>query len=430
MRRRALAFLLGSLGLSACVSAPPSAVNAYMTPGGRGRPAQLNPQAGAGQTPAGTPSGRPIAVLLPLTGPMADRGQAMLKAAQLAMDAPGAPPLDVRDTTGTADGALIAAQGAITAGDGIIVGPLTNAETAAVAGPAQAAHVPVLAFTSDPSQARPGVWVLGLTPGQQVRRLVASMQAQGALRFAALLPETEFGRLMGAALSDAVSATGGQPPTIRTYGAGMSSMTSAVHALSDFANRRGAIDAQIKAARDRGDADGRAEAAQLATQTPPPPPFDALLLADTGTRLNALGALLVYDDVNSPPVRLMGPALWGSAGARAGSGGVLNGAFYAAPDPAARTAFVTAFNAKFQMPPAALTDLVFDAASLARVVALGGGDLANSMLRPEGFAGADGVIVLLPDGHVQRGLAVFRIDHGNATIVEPAPQSLVPGPQS
>ena len=55
----------------------------------------------------------------------------------------------------------------------MIVGPLTNVETAAAA--AVANGVPILAFTSDRQQGRPGVWPLGITPQQQVRRLVRAV---------------------------------------------------------------------------------------------------------------------------------------------------------------------------------------------------------------------------------------------------------------
>lgn len=441
MRLRALVFLLGSLALSACVTAGPQGypVNGYGVPVGRASPEMLTPPPGApgagalAGTPPGLPPGaahaRSIAVLLPLSGPAGDRAQALLKAAQLALDQPGAPPLDVRDTGGTPDGAAAAAQQAIGAGDGIIVGPLTAGETAAVAGPAHAAGIPVLAFTSDPTQARPGVWTLGLTPGQQVRRLVSYSAGTGMQRFAALLPENEFGRLMGAALTEAVTATGGPAPNIHTYSPGMQNLNAAVRDLADYVNRRGPIDDQVKAARARNDAEGRRLATELAQQAPPPPPFDALLLADTGTQLAAIGSLLPYYDVTSPPVRIMGPALWASPAVRGSAGAVLGNALYAAPDPAARGSFDAAFNAKYGAPPGPLADLAYDATSLARVTMQQGGDPVQVLIRPEGFTGSDGVLALSPDGQVRRGLAVFQLQNGTPTIVDPAPQTLA-GPSS
>ena len=114
-------------------------------------------------------------------------------------------------------------------------------------------------------------------------------------------------------------------------------MNGTIRAVSGYADRRGPLDAQIRAARAQHDADGRRKAAELARAPIPPAPFDALLLADTGEALATIAALLPYYDVDQPAVRVLGPALWASPAARAGAG--LGGALYAAPDPATRSDF-------------------------------------------------------------------------------------------
>ena len=368
------------------------------------------------------PAGTRVALLAPLSGTNAERGQALVRAAQMALEAPGSPALDVIDTQGTPAGAAAGVQTAISNGAGLILGPLTNAETAAVAGPAAAAGVAVLAFTSDPTQARPGVWVLGLTPAQQVRRLVFAAQAQGRSRFAALLPQGDFGGAMATALGQATAEAGLGTPDIRTVDRGMQAANVAVRDLSGYASRRGPIEAERRAALARHDAEGRKQAAELSKKGIPGPPFDALLLADTGDQLSAITTLLPYYDVDSPAVRVLGPALWADPGARGGAD--LSGAWYAAPDPAMRSGFSQQFQAKFGGPPPGLADLAFDAASIARVVAQGGGFAQASLARPEGFAGVDGVLALQADGTVRRGLAVFEVQRGGARVIEPAPEAM------
>ncbi|MCW3477938.1 penicillin-binding protein activator, partial [Limobrevibacterium gyesilva] len=301
-------------------------------------------------------------------------------------------------------------------------GPLTAAEAAAAAGPARSAGVPVLAFTNDPSQARPGVWTMGLTPGQQVRRLVGAMTAQGKNRFAAVLPQSDFGQAMGTALGQAVAGAGLPTPDIRTYSPGMASINAAVRDISGYASRRGPLDAQIRAARNRHDAEGRKQAAELSRQPIPPPPFDALLLADTGESLSAITSLLPYYDLDPPAVRVLGPALWAAPAARGGSS--LSGAFYAAPDPSLRSAFDQQYAAAHGTPAPGLADFAYDAAAIARVLARGEGFSAAALCRPEGFAGVDGVLALLPDGTVRRGLALFEIQRGGPVLVEPAPENV------
>jgi ABC-type branched-subunit amino acid transport system substrate-binding protein len=348
----------------------------------------------------------------------------MLQAVQLAFGAPGSPPLDIKDTAGNPQTAAIAAQQAIAAGDALIIGPYSAGETAAVSGPARTANIPVLAFTSDPSQAQPGVWVLGLTPDQQVARLVAAATAAGIGRFAALLPDNALGHAMGDALGTALAATGSPPPHIVRYANDMGSMNVAVRDVADYADRRAPIDAKVHTARALNTAEGRREVAELTRAAIPPPPFDSLLLADTGTPLAELATLLPYYDIDSPPVHIMGPALWGAVAARAGAGAALNGARFAAPDPAARSAFDASFSAKYGIPSPPLADLAYDAALLARASLQAGGDPIAELTRPDGFVGADGVLGLLPNGHVRRSLAIFQIDGSTTTIADPAPQTL------
>lgn len=411
-------FLAASLGLAGCT--------AYAPPG-YGPPILAQPGAGP-KGPA--PGGPRVALLLPLTGPNANLAQTMLKAAQLALEPgagapPGAPPaappptLDVRDTGGTPEGAAAAASQSIQAGDGMILGPLTAPETTAAAAVAAPAGVPMLAFTSDASVARPGVWTLGITAGQQVRTLVAAGQKDGRGRYAAALPATPFGNALADALVQTIGQTGGAPPDIRRY-SGTQDMTSALRDLSDYANRRGAISGNPAAA----DQPGPPVAPAAPADAVPPPPFDALLVAETGQGAQALAADLAFDDIRAPQVRVMGPGLWANEAARLGG---LAGAWYADPDPAAAAGFNQAYGSRFGSTPPRLADLAYDAASLARVLAEGGGFALPALTRPEGFAGTLGLLALRPDGQVRRGLAVFEINAGGGShIVAPAPQVLPP----
>jgi len=406
---RAFILLAAAAGLAACVADPGAA--------GYGRPLP-----GAATSPAGLPTAaRPVAILLPLTGPNAEVGQALLRAAQLALDQPGAPPLDPRDTGGTPTGAAEAARLALGAGDALILGPLTAGETATVVPLAKASGVPVLAFTSDVAQAQAGVWTLGVTPGQQVRRLVLAVQAEGRTRVAAVLPRNAFGDAMAGGLTGAAAAAGLPEPKVVRYPPGFAGISAALKDVSGYDTRRGAIEQQQQAARARGDADGRKEAVELGRQTPPPPPLDALLLATAGESLGQAVPLLAAYDIAPAEVRILGPALWAREASRMSA---LAGAWYAAPDPAQRAPFEQRYSAKYNAPPREFTSLAYDAAAIARVAAESGGFTPGALTRPEGFTGADGLLALLPNGQVRRGLAIFEIDRGGSHIIQPAPQSL------
>jgi ABC-type branched-subunit amino acid transport system substrate-binding protein len=359
-------------------------------------------------------------MLLPMTGPRADVGKVLQQAAQLALANGAGPTLDVIDTGGTPAGAVTAAQTAINNHDSLILGPLTSAETAAVAPLARAANIPVLAFTNDSSQAQPGVWTIGITPAQQVRRLVVAAEAQGKTQFAALLPSTDFGQAMANGLTKAVAAENLPPPRIRIHGSGMGAITAATKDVSDYADRRGPIEAKMKAARGLGTPEGRHEAQELTKSAIPPPSFNVLLLADTGEALQEIASVLPYYDVDRSAVQFVGPALW--ADPASGSGSV-PGAWYAAPDNASRANLERDYAAKYGVPPPPLADLAYDSASVAAAIIGRSGAQVTVLTQPAGFLGTDGWIAFLPDGQVRRGLAVFRIERGGPTLIDPAPQS-------
>ncbi len=155
----------------------------------------------------------------------------------------------------------------------------------------------------------------------------------------------------------------------------------------------------------------------------PPLPFDALLLGAVGPDLGPAAAQLAPDGIAPSDVRVLGPALWEGGAARLPA---LAGAWFAAPDPAARKPFEAAFAARYGMPPRPLASLAYDAGGLARAAAGPRGFDVGSLERPEGFAGSDGLLALLPDGRVRRAFAIFEVQPGGAHIVQPAPQSFAP----
>lgn len=417
MLRRTFALLLVTLALPACDVMERTGLSSRPV---IGAPVPSQAQATAKQL-AGS-GGTRVVILAPLSGERAGIGQALVQAARIALETEGAPPFDQQDTAGTAEGAASAARAAIAAGAGIILGPLSAAETAAVAPIARAAGVPVLAFTNDATQGQPGVWPLGITPGQQAQRLAIALQAQGKGRLAGLLPENEFGKALAAGLTQAAASLGLPEPRIRHYapGAGVGALNPLVRDMSDYASRRGPIEAEARAARSSGTADGRRRASEIGRRGVPAAPFDALMLADGGESLEFIASLLAYYDADRPHVRVLGPSLWASADSGAGR---MGGAWYAAPDPSNRAAFEQAYTAKMGAAPPAIADIAFDAAAMARVTANAGFNL-NVLTRSDGYLGANGLLALQMDGRVRRGLAVFEIQRGGSQMVEPAPQTL------
>jgi ABC-type branched-subunit amino acid transport system substrate-binding protein len=411
-------YLAGTLALAGCAGQAPSSPLS----------GSLLPSASGSSAPAPSVIGKtsgPVALLLPLTGPNAAIGQILENAAKLALNTQG-PALDIRDTGGTPQGATAAAQAAIAAGDGLILGPLTSAEAHAVAPIAQAAQVNVLAFTNDSSVDAHGVWALGISPAQQVQRVVQAAADSGRTQLAALLPDSDFGHSLAAALQSETATLSEPAPAITFYEPdNFAGLSQAIQQMSDFADRGQSIEDQITKARALNTAAGRATALALEHQPIPPPAFNALFIgATSGDTLDEIANFLPYYYVNQPQVQFLGPTLWATIAPAMAQNGVLNGALYAAPDPADAAAFDAKYQTTYGTPPPSIADVAFDAAAIAGLAAANGGYTTAVLTDPSGFTGTDGVLRLNPDGSVQRGLAVFQVAPGAPVITSPAPSQL------
>ena len=369
-------------------AAPPAAAPPAATqPAQPGAPAA--PQSPALATPvAPAPSGPPrVGLLLPLSGPSAPLGKAMLDAAQMALfDQPDSGiTLLPRDTQGSPDAAAAAARDAIQQGARIIIGPLLAAEVAAVKPIAASANIPVLAFSNSTAVAGGGAFLLGFQPQQEIARVVQYAISKGHQRFAVLAPNSPYGDLATDALKAAVG-TGGSASVVRVsnYDPGTTDLSPIVR---DFAQNND---------------------------------FDALLLPEGGTRLRLLAPLLPYDNIDPDTVKFLGTGLWDVPGL--GTEPALAGGWYAAPAPAARANFASRYETLYGHAPPRLATLPYDAVSLVVTLVHAGGDLSTAALtNPNGFAGVDGIFRLLPSGITQRGLAVLQVERGQPTVIDPAP---------
>ena len=368
-----------------------------------------------------------VGLLLPLTGANAAIGKALLNAAQLAMFDFADRKLELLpvDTRGTAQGAAVAAQTAIGDGVQLILGPLLAGSVRAVSPAARAAHVPVVAFSSDRRVAGGGIYTMGFAPEDQIRRVVGYAFRNGVTRFAALAPDNALGATVFEVLGDAVRGLGGAVTASQFYDPQAEDFTAVVRTLADYDARREALIEQRKELEKLDDEVSRQALKRLENlQTIGDLPFEALLIADGGKRLQSVAALLPFYDVDPGKVQMLGTGLWDVPGL--GAEPALLGGWYAAPDPAARAGFVKQYEATYGSVPPRLATLAYDATALAAVLARaeGGPDFSEATLTTQsGFDGRDGIFRFRSDGATERGLAVMQVRRHDAQVLERAPRT-------
>jgi branched-chain amino acid transport system substrate-binding protein len=347
-----------------------------------------------------------VALLVPLSGANAELGQAILDAAQLALFETGGDRLTLvpRDTGGNAGGAANAARAAIGDGARLILGPLLAPEVEAVKPLARDAHLNVIAFSTVTNLAGGNVFLMGFLPRQEVVRAVGYARQRGLDRFAALAPNSPYGHLMGDALQEAATASGGTVTRTEFYDPRAGDPSPAIQRLIPGSGAEGATAPPLVA--------------------PAAPSFNALLLPEGGAKLRQIARQIKAASGDRQPLQLLGSGLWDVPDI--GTEPALVGGWFASSPPEARQDFDRRYSNTYGHNPPRLASLGYDAAALAAVLTRGqGGEpfSQQAILNPSGFTGVDGLFRFLPNGLVQRGLAVLEVDPQGRIVISPASQT-------
>ncbi len=326
-----------------------------------------------------------VALLVPMSGTNGAVGQSIANATTMALLDTNADALRITtyDTTG---GPRAAAQRAIAEGNQLILGPLLSEDVSQVLAEARPAKVPLITFSNDSSVAGPDVFVMGQAPEQSIQRTVDYARARGAARFAAIVPEGEYGQRAAAAFRASVVTNGGIVAGIENYARGNTSIVSAASRLSQKGG------------------------------------YDTVLIAD-GARLAAQAAG-VLKPRGTGAVHLLGTELWSGEGEITRTP-ALRGAWFSAMSDARFKRFSDSYKTRFGAAPYRVSTLGYDAVLLALRIAKDwkpGKSFPALKLRDEGgFLGLDGVFRFGRNGIVERAMEVREVRAGQVVIIEPAP---------
>lgn len=352
-----------------------------------------------------------VALLVPMSGPQADLGIAMMQAAQLALFDMGYTQIELlpQDTKGTPDGARTAAQMALSQGAQLILGPIFATEARAVAPIAQQRNVNVITFSTDWTLAQGNTFVMGFLPFIQVERMVQYLAAQRQIsRIGIIAPETEYGNVVVSSWNVHAGRSGLAPAHVLRVTPGNAAASEKIASFTNYEARSELIKAG----------------------TPAPTPYDAIFMPFGGSEAVSLADNLTFLEMDPQSVRRIGTGLWDDGNLAIQKN--LDGAWFAASDPASRRGFERRYRETYGISAPRLSTLAYDAMSLAVVLAKTGyanyGQPAfdrGSITNPNGFAGIDGIFRFRPDGMAERGLAIIEFRNGSMQVIDPAPKSFV-----
>jgi ABC-type branched-subunit amino acid transport system substrate-binding protein len=333
-----------------------------------------------------------IAFLIPRTAP--GNGAAVAKqlrnAAELAISDLGSDVMElvIKDTGGTPAGAITATQEAVQEGAAVVLGPVFSSSVTSARSIVTQTNRPLIGFSSDPSSAGPGGYLVSFLPDQLVSKSISYALSQGKTTFAAIVPKGAYGSLVERQLRSTLQSNGGALLNIVKYEYTSASVQQAIADL--------------------------AESAKIA---------DVIFIPDGGNSPIVITRQLRSLGVDLSQKILIGTGQWRTSNLKAPD---LQGAIFADMDQSRFEVFKQRYSQKFGSEPSVNAALGYD------TVLLVGGLLREKpgqqitraeIERRQGFIGASGIFRFLPSGLNQRGLAIYKIESGQAVVALPSPSS-------
>ncbi|MBR1777421.1 MAG: penicillin-binding protein activator [Alphaproteobacteria bacterium] len=391
-----------------------------------------------------------VGVLLPLTGSFAKLGEALRNAAMMSLFDIGSQRLILQfyNTEGSAEGARKAAELAISQGAELIIGPVYAKAVRAVRPATHSANVGVITFSSDPVNLGDGVYTISTLTSQQVEHIIHFACDKGYKRFAVLSQDNAVGDIISMAAKSAVDTCGGMITKAAFYDPRTEDLQSAVSSImpklmEDLEAEREEEVKRLEKAREqvalgkpvliKNEDTGAYEEQEMSMEqlqatidvlkdqelVRDPFEFDAILVAEEGSRLRSLGALFSYYDVPSD-IRILGTSQW--ADSKPAREPALIGGWFSHLPSEGFNVFAERYKDIYGEKPPRIASQAYDAVALAAILAETGSFSFNNLTAVSGFKGVDGLFRLLPNGLSERGLQVLGVEKKGTVTLSPAPE--------
>lgn len=366
-----------------------------------------------------------LALLLPFSAKnegLREQARSMLNAAQLAVFEANDHRLVLipKDTAGTEQGARDATRSAIIDGADLLIGPLLSRAVSGASAEARPYRIPIIAFSTDSSVAGNGVYLLNFQPEVEVARIIDYAVSQELYSFGLLRGQNAYGERIEAAMHQSVAANAAQITDVQLYARSPEQMNAPVAQLAHTKARKDAINVW----EENGGVGDPALDPEFLFELP----YQAVLIPESGIRLQSLAPLLPYYDVDPRKTRFLGTRGWYDQSLTREP--ALNGGWFVGPDPTSLDVFTTAYTQAFSHKPKRLAPLVYDAIRVADlIVETNHGQSfvqTNQLQDPRGFTGATGLFRFNENGLAEHQLAVYEMKRGRFEVIDPAATTFEP----
>jgi ABC-type branched-subunit amino acid transport system substrate-binding protein len=358
-----------------------------------------------------------IAALLPLSGKNKELGQSLLNSAVVALfenDKNNDLELVIYDVSDSKSDAQKAVKDAAKKNIKIIIGPVFSSSLEEISGTIKSNNMTALSFSNNMDLTnKKGIFLMGLFPEQQIEKAVSYAITTGRDSFSIIAPNNAYGIKVSDILKETVKRKDGNFITSELY------LTNP-RDLEKIAQR--VVNAYIVPARLYEDK-GNRKAVASAISDHDKIYSKVIFIPESGKMLSRFVAAIKKYNVSEREFQIIGTNQWDNQE-------VLNddnliGAWFPSPDPALYREFERKYYQLYGKFPMRIDSLAYDAIfAICEVI----NKSKKRELRPEdfvnydgpknGFAGIDGLFRFLPNGIVQRNLAMLQIGNGKFEVVD------------
>lgn len=302
----------------------------------------------------------------------------------------------------------------------IVIGPVFSQTITAIDDLAKKHGITVISFSNNRDLAERlnsegGVFLAGITPEAQIDKIVDYALSQGKFSFSIIAPKNQYGTTITALFKRIVKSRDGVFVTSEFYGQNDKDLDRvANHAVNAFA---------ISSRSKKTKKDAIAESDRTYSQV--------IMIPESGKNLSRIVAEIKKQNSDERDFQIIGTNQWDDNSTFSDYN--LIGGWFASPESQKFKDFEKNYYRNHNKFPPRIASISYDmVAAVAKVVDLKNGqepkikDFISSNLSPKnGFVGIDGAFRFIPNGLVQRNLAVLKVGNGRFdTIAKPTEKFL------
>jgi ABC-type branched-subunit amino acid transport system substrate-binding protein len=301
----------------------------------------------------------------------------------------------------------------------IVIGPVFSSAVEAIAQDVIDNKITVISLSNNQELAGKinndgGIFLAGMLPEVQIDKVVSYSMAHGKLNFAIIAPSNQYGKTVNDVLKKIVRGRNGNLITSEFYdSSGKDIERVAENIVNSFSLSSRLTDGKNKLKRDVVINESDRSYAQV------------IVIPESGKTLSKIVDAIKRKNIDERDFQLVGTSQWDDISSLNDTN--LFGAWFVAPENEKFRNFERAYYQSFNKFPPRISSIVYD--SVAAVVDISNRkkdqvtismkDFINFNNPPKnGFEGIDGLFRFLPNGLVQRNLAVLKVGSGKFETVE------------